>query len=300
MSRFLVGLYLVLAAGLPGTPFQAVTARAEEVLRTVAWGELSRNGELRSGDVSAPDEDSPIEQLKVENRTGRGATFPVLILESPGITQSRYAIRGKVRYQEIEGEGYLEMWNIFPDGGEYFSRTVESSGPLKSLTGQSDWRPFVLPFFINEGEDRPERLVVNIVLPGDGVVALGPLQLVQYASNENPLVEEGQWWGDSSAGFIGGIVGSLIGCLGGLIGWLGSKGRARRFVLGALMAVMIFGVVALVLGSLALFRSQPYAVYYPLLLLGFIATFIPVFVLPKLRKRYLELEFRKMKAMDVT
>ena len=243
MSRFLVGLCLVLAAGLSGMLFQTGTARAEEVLRTVTWGELSRNGEIRSGDVLAPGEESPFEQLKIENRTGRGATFPVWVLESPGITLSRYAIRGKVSYQGVEGEGYLEMWNVFPDGGEYFSRTVEASGPLKSLAGQSDWRPFALPFFITEGTDRPERLVVNIVLPGDGVVTLGPLQLVQYASNESPLAQEGQWWGDRSAGLVGGILGSLLGCLGGLSGWLGSKGWARSFVVGALTALMIFGIV---------------------------------------------------------
>jgi hypothetical protein len=71
-------------------------------------------------------------------------------------------------------------------------------------------------------------------------------------------------------------------------------------VLGALTALMIFGIVSLVLGSWALYRSQPHAVYYPLLLLGFIATFVPVFVLPNVRKRYLELDLRKIKAMDVT
>jgi hypothetical protein len=287
-----MGLFLVLVTGAP--------VAAEEVLRNVSWSELNRKGELRSGDLLPPEGDLSFEQLQVENRTGRGATYTVLVLESPGITKSRYAIRGKVRHQEVEGEGYLEMWNVFPDGGEYFTRTVDSSGPLKGLSGQSDWRSFVLPFFINEGTDRPERLVVNIVLPGSGVVVLGPLQLVQFESNENPLLEVGHWWGNSSAGAIGGIVGSLMGCLGGLIGWLGSKGKARRFVLGALVALMILGVVSIALGGVALFRSQPYAVYYPLLLLGFVATFVPVFVLPRLRKRYLDMEFRKMKAMDVT
>jgi hypothetical protein len=297
-----IGFYLrlVLVAGLTGLFSSAGNARAEEILREISWSELSRKGEIRSGEILVPGDETPFEHLKMENCSAQGATFTVCVLEAPGVTQSRYAVRGTVSYRGVEGEGYLEMWSVFPDGGEYFSRTTAPSGPLKSLTGDSDWRPFVLPFFITEGEQRPERLVVNVVLPGDGVVVLSPLRLIQYAPHEDPLAQEGQWWGESTGGLVGGVLGSALGCLGGLIGWLGSKGRARRFVLGALTVLMILGIVSLVLGGVALFRSQPYAVYYPLVLLGIIATLAPSITLPLARKRYLELELRKMKAMDVS
>ena len=71
-------------------------------------------------------------------------------------------------------------------------------------------------------------------------------------------------------------------------------------MLGALTSLMILGIVSFVLGGFALFRSQPHAVYYPLVLLGIIATLLPAFTLPVARKRYLELELRTMKAMDVS
>jgi hypothetical protein len=293
-------LCLTLAAGLTSLFPTVGTARAEEILREISWSELSRKGELRSGEILAPSDEAPFEHLQIENRSGREATFTVLLLEAPGVTQSRYAVRGDVSYRGVEGKGYLEMWNVFPDGGKYFTRTSAPAGPLKSLTGDSDWRPFVLPFYITEGEQRPERLVVNVVLPGNGVVALSPLRLIQYASHEDPLAQQGQWWGQATGGLVGGVLGSVLGCLGGLIGWFGSKGRARRFVLGALTGLMILGIVSLVLGGVALFRSQPHAVYYPLVLLGIIATLIPAFMLPLAKKRYLELELRKMKAMDVS
>lgn len=300
MNRSGFYLRLVLVAGLSGLFPSARTAGAEEILREISWSELSRKGELQSGEVLAPNNETPFEHLKIENRSGQGATFTVLLLEAPGVTQSRYAVRGNVSYRGVEGEGYLEMWNVFPNGGRYFSRTLAPSGPLKSLTGDSDWRPFVLPFFITEGDERPERLVINVVLPGEGVVVLSPLRLIQYASHEDPLAQEGEWWGQSTGGLVGGVLGSVLGCLGGLIGWFGSKGRARRFVLGALTGLMILGIASLVLGGVALARSQPHAVYYPLVLLGIIATLVPAFTLPLARKRYVELELRKMKAMDVS
>ena len=73
---------------------------------------------------------APFEQLKVENAQGQRRTEAVLTLEGPGISSARYAIRGQVRYD-----------------GRYFSRTLGAAGPMKSLKGSSDWRPFVLPFY---------------------------------------------------------------------------------------------------------------------------------------------------------
>jgi hypothetical protein len=300
MNRIGFCLHLVLVAGLAGLHSSARSARAEEILREISWSELGRKDELRSGHIVAPNQETPLEHLKIENHSGQGATYTICIFEVPGVTQSRYAVRGDVSHRGIEGEGYLEMWNVFPDGGKYFTRTIAPSGPLKSLTGDSDWRPFVLPFFITEGDERPERLIVNVVLPGDGVVALSPLRLIQYASHEDPLAQEGQWWGVATGGLVGGVLGSVLGCLGGLIGWFGSKAKARRFVIGALACLMILGIASLVLGGVALFRSQPYTVYYPLVLLGIIATLVPAFALPLARKRYMGLELRKMRAMDVS
>ena len=66
----------------------------------------------------------------------------------------------------------------------YFSRTLAESGPLQSISGRSDWRPFQLPFAARDEsgwlDDRPERLDLNLVLPGAGKVQLRSLRLVQY------------------------------------------------------------------------------------------------------------------------
>ncbi len=304
MKRLNVCLCLVIGLSLAGQLLSAKASTAEEVLREISWSQLEKEGKVTSEEVIPPDDQVPFECLTIENRAGNGITLTVLTVESPGITESRYAVIGEIRYEEVEGEGYLEMWNLFPDGDRYYSRTVEHRGPMKSLSGTSDWRRFVLPFNIIEGTQRPEMLIINLVLPGRGTVALSPLRLLQYGTTEDPMeirqVQTGQWWDDRSAGFVGGIAGSVLGCLGGLIGLLASSAKARGFVLGAMKTMIALGVAALILGGVALTRSQPYLVYYPLLLIGLLSVMVPAFSLPSVRRRYEEAELRKMRAWDAT
>jgi len=55
----------------------------------------------------------------------------------------------------------------------------------------------------------------------------------------------------------------------------------------------------LVAGLVALGLGQPYAVYYPLLLFGGILTVVCGGLLPVIRRRYAEIELRRMTAMDL-
>ncbi len=290
MKGLVIGLSLLLSAS---------AVSAEEVLREFSWTAVSRPGPSPAGEVLPAGGAASFEQLKVQNSQGQPLIVNVLTVESPAISSARYAITGQVRFDGVEGTGFLEMWSHFPDGGRYFSRTAATVGPMKSLSGSSGWRQFVLPFFNKEGGPPPTRLEVNIALPGRGTVYLGPVRLVQYAPNENPLAVAGQWWGDQGGGLLGGIAGSILGCLGALVGWLAATGRARRVALGTLKVMILLGVIALAGGGFALLRSQPYAVYYPLLLLGFLCVVIPAGLFRAIRKRYEEIELRRMRAMDL-
>ena len=157
------------------------TASGQQILREISWSELQNQGRLEAGQVIEPENTTAFTQLKVQNPESGAKSFEVLTISDPGITAARYALSGMVHYGNIEGAGYLEMWNHFPDGSKFFSRTLGGSGPMQSLQGSSDWRPFILPFQMDEAVDEPPtRLEFNIVLPGRGTVYLGPLQLVQY------------------------------------------------------------------------------------------------------------------------
>ena len=58
------------------------------------------------------------------------------------------------------------------------------------------------------------------------------------------------------------------------------------------------GVLALTAGVVAVLQHQPYAVVFPLLLLGVLATSICGGLLPIVRRRYAELEMRRLEAAD--
>jgi hypothetical protein len=251
---------------------------------------------LTSGTVVPRSDGVDGPSLRVVHKGAAPTAFPLAAIDQPGISTMRYAIRGRVRYEAVAAGGYLEMWNHLPEGA-FFTRTMDLTGPMGRIDGTSPWRDFVLPFD-RTGASAPRKLVVNLVLAGPGTVDIGPLVLVQFAADENPTGQANAWWSDRRAGLLGGLAGSALGILGAAIGWLGSIGRGRSFVFGTLKALAWLGITALALGVAALASGQPYAVYYPLLLLGGIGAALG-FTLPRsLSKRYEELELRRMQALD--
>ena len=277
------------AMGLCGL---AVAAQASEVLREISWERQKREGSLLAGEVHPADDSAAFDYLEVKNAEPGARTITLLELERPGITKARYAVVGEVRCEGVDGAGYLEMWSTFAQSGSFFSKT--------SLTGSSPWRSFALPFDATGATGPPHTLVVNVVLPGRGTVHVGPLRLVEYTEGEPPGRAGGAWWGPRTAGLVGGTVGSLLGCLGGVVGLLAGRGKGRAVAMGLVKGMLGLGAISLVLGVVALFRSQPYAVFYPLLLGGVLGVGLPSFLIPALRRRYEELELRKMKARDLS
>src|SRR5207245_1908725 len=77
-----------------------------------------------------------------------------------------YVVAGQVRYEGVEGQGYLEMWTVFPDGQRFFSRTLAPRGPLAALPGESSWRRFELPCGLGGASQPPARAEVDLVWRG--------------------------------------------------------------------------------------------------------------------------------------
>jgi hypothetical protein len=193
----------------------------------------------------------------------------IVVFPEPGISSPVYALKGRVRYENVDGDGFLQMDSHFGEMGTFFSKSLAPSGPLGKISGSSDWRPFVLPFYASNGDQPggaapiPQELTLSLYLPGPGTVSISDVGLYQYAHGEDPLQQTGQWFGNRSAALVGAASGGLIGLWGALIGVLSARGKARGFVLSSANALLIIGIASLVAGVIAFASAQPYAVYYP-------------------------------------
>jgi len=279
------------------------TSAAERVLAEYDWSKLAQAGQLLGGLATSIDGRAA---LKLANTNDTPLRVQMLKISSPPITKKLYALVGEVKYEGVRGDGYLEMWNYFPPAkpgmaeASYFSRTLGESGEMGKITGTSNWRHFMLPFDRTGTSLTPSRLEVNLLLPAQGTVYLGPVKLVEYNGNFASAQSgaAGAWWPDWAGGLIGGIGGAVLGCVGGLLALLAGKGKAQSFVLVTLKLLIALGVLSLAIGFLAMGLRQPYGVWFVPLLLGVILLVILPSRLKQYQKSYTEAEVRRMTAID--
>ncbi|HZV34510.1 MAG TPA: hypothetical protein VFB72_08015 [Verrucomicrobiae bacterium] len=243
--------------------------------------------------------------LKIENTNDAPLQVNLLTIEQPKITAIVYQLTGEVRYDSVKGDGYLEMWNIFPEkdgspGGEYFSKTLADSGPLGKISGTSGWREFALPFDRTGSASPPTRLQVNLVLPGRGTVYIGPMKLMQMpkAKSASAMIYPNEWWDGPTSAKICGVGGGLLGCLGVLCAALAAKGKARGFVTGVLFGLSVLGGACGLGGFIGLALGQPFFVWLPLLFAALVLLTICPVNLRRFRKKCEELELRRMASID--
>jgi len=108
------------------------------------------------------------------------------------------------------------------------------------------------------------------------------------------------WFDTRTAILYGAIGGSACGVLGGVVGTLAGRlapqGKGRGLILGLMYFGLVFGVANLVLGVIAVTQHQPYAIWYPFVLLGAILTLVFGLLLPMVKRVYAQVELRKMEA----
>ncbi|MEZ6145136.1 MAG: hypothetical protein R3B91_06825 [Planctomycetaceae bacterium] len=279
-------------------PVSAIAADGPQLIETYSWEALAGAGQLLNGEVVKDESEGTV--LKLE-KLGEQSTLTLLEIEKPPVTSQIYVLDGRVRYEGVSEQGFLETWNYFPDGGAYFSRTLGISGPMQSLSGESGWRDFSLPFSFeaSSSAEPPSRIQLNVVLPKEGTVWLSEVSLRQLPSLVSATTPDGAWWSDRTSGYVGTWMGTTLGLLGALIGVLVGLGRARRFTLSIQILGIAAGTVCLIMGVIALIAGQPYAVYYPLLLCGLIGSVVLGLLRPVVKNRYAHEELRRMQAVDV-
>jgi len=114
------------------------------------------------------------------------------------------------------------------------------------------------------------------------------------------LADAEPWFSEKVAIYFGSFGGAAIGVFGGILGaaagMLAPKGKGRSFILNSMLGLGCLGIVFAVVGVVAVVMGQPYAIYYPFLLLGLLLTTVMFAVRPAIRQRYAEAEQRKVEA----
>ena len=164
--------------GKAGGQSQAGTSEFVEIREVVArYDCLLHGGELVRVDGKPA--------MKISNDNATALQIQLLKIQKPPFTRKRYAIIGEIKYEDVHGNGYLEMWNYFrpskpgmPEGA-YFSRTLGDSGESGKLSGTSNWRRFKLPFDSTGTKESLDRLELNLILPAQGTVYIRAVELIE-------------------------------------------------------------------------------------------------------------------------
>ncbi len=217
----------------------------EDVRRDFTLEELRNKGYLPEGQILPPDKDTPFERVKLVNDGNQLKVFPLITVEKPNLVRLYYALDGRTKYEGVEGTGYFEMWQVLRDGRKFTQKGLggQETRWWRSLQGSCDWRKFGLFFARPEDEaKRPEKIGLNLVLPGRGTVYVAKLYFVQFRDLPAKSKPASSWW---VRFWI--ILSSLTGLvsMGGIYRF---KSRRRILALGllavSLASLLWYGVFA--------------------------------------------------------
>jgi hypothetical protein len=274
---------------------------AQQVLRVYDWSDLMSKHPFPNSQIVFMD---GMSVLKIENTNNSPLEISVLTITNPSVIKKADSISCEVKYENVgkfitdsgvteylSGQLTLSIcrWPLALGGDESTNATWFDFG------GTANWQRRDLQVEHSDSAYDPpiKQLELKLRLPGTGTgtIYLRPIKLIGVAST---------WWSPQQSALMGGIGGSLIGCLGALIGILASMGKARRFVLATTVILIVVGIFMVIGGIVAVAMKQPYAVWYPLLLGGAILTFVLSINLYSIKRRYDDLEIRRMTSIDAT
>ena len=99
-------------------------------------------------------------------KTSGSRTLSLFLIDEPDVEETVLYYTVRARTENLMGKVYVEMLCNVPGRGEFFSRGLR--GPISGTTG---WTSLETPFILKKG-DRPDRIRLNVVIQGSGVVWL--------------------------------------------------------------------------------------------------------------------------------
>jgi hypothetical protein len=99
------------------------------------------------------------------------ASFPLYVVDDIKVEDTQLIYEAKVKSDGLSGQAFLEMWCVFKDQGEFFSRGFESV-----ISGTTDWKTIKTVFNLKKGEI-PDQIKLNLMINGVGTIWIDDIHL---------------------------------------------------------------------------------------------------------------------------
>jgi len=99
------------------------------------------------------------------------ASFPLYVVDDINVEEAQIIYEAKIKSESLNGQALLEMWCVFKDKGEFFSRGFDSV-----ISGTSEWKTIRTVFNLKKGE-MPDQIKLNLIVNGVGIIWIDDIHL---------------------------------------------------------------------------------------------------------------------------
>lgn len=100
--------------------------------------------------------------LKIE--AAGPVSIPLYIIDDVRVEDTQLIYEAKIKSESLNGQALLEMWCVFRDQGEFFSRGFDSA-----IAGTTEWKTIKTVFLLKKNE-MPDQIKLNVIINGVGTV----------------------------------------------------------------------------------------------------------------------------------
>ena len=97
--------------------------------------------------------------------------IPLFSIDDLRTDDTQLIYEAKIKSESLSGQAYLEMWCVFKDKGEYYSRGFDSA-----IAGTTEWQTIKTVFLLRKNE-MPDQIKLNVVVNGVGTVWIDDIHL---------------------------------------------------------------------------------------------------------------------------
>ena len=223
------------AAGIIAAWLMLASTAAAAIIDKIPFAQVQREA-ITAGVVLGPNGAVDFKHLRLTN-SGGTRRYHLLTIEEPHIQRFCYAIDGEVQYRGVEGTGYFEATSHMPDGKRYVMKTLAAGRWLQRIEGDTDWRDFGLAYSVSRNKVLPERIDLDLVLPGPGTVWVGNFYIAQFG----PPLEEVSF--EPQRAWSRWPIFALLTAISGAVGVIRCHGSARLAVAG--LTALVVGLMLL-------------------------------------------------------